>query len=143
MAMWIMLGVLALPLVEIGLFVTLGAKLGLWLTLAWVVLTAALGILLLRGQSVGGLRLRRNLQEGLHDPLSPIMHQVLISLAAMLLILPGFFTDALGLLLLVPPVRVLLIRMLARRLRGVTILRSGSVHDNRPYEDRPYDDRLN
>ena len=141
--MWIVLGVLALPLVEIGLFVTLGAKLGLWLTLAWVILTAVAGVLLLRGVSLGGRGLRQGLQDGVQDPLSPIMHRTLIGVAAVLLILPGFFTDALGLVLLLPPVRSGIIRLMAQRLRGVAILRRGAVNEDRPYDDRSFDDRLN
>lgn len=119
--MWVVLAVLALPLVEIALFVTLGAKLGLGLTLLWVLLTAVAGVLLLRGMAVRG-RLREEFREGLQDPLSPLAHRALIGVAAVLLILPGFFTDALGLILLVPPVRVVLIRMLARRVQGVRFI---------------------
>jgi UPF0716 protein FxsA len=136
MAMWILLGVLALPLVEIGLFVTLGAQLGLWLTLAWVILTGVIGVLLLKGVSMGGRGLRQGLQEGMHDPVSPIMHRTLIGVAAVLLILPGFFTDALGLLLLLPPVRSGIIGALAQRMRSMTIVQPGSAYDERGYDDR-------
>ena len=52
--MWIILAILALPLVEIALFVTLGAWPGLWLTLAWVLATGMAGVLLLRGLAVSG-----------------------------------------------------------------------------------------
>lgn len=142
--MWIVIGVLALPLVEIGLFVTLGAKLGLWLTLAWVILTAVLGVLLLKGMAEAGRQnLRQGLREGIDDPLSPIAHQALIGMAAVLLILPGFFTDAMGLLLLIRPVRTLIIRLLGRRMGGVAIIRRGPPYDDRPFEHQPYDDRLN
>jgi UPF0716 protein FxsA len=142
--MWIVLGILALPLVEIGLFVTLGAKLGLWLTLAWVVLTGVLGVLLLKGMAVGGRdSLRRGFQEGLQDPLSPLAQRALVGVAAVLLILPGFFTDALGLVLLLPPVRALIVRGLAGRMRGVVVMRRGPGFDDEPYEHRTYDDRLN
>lgn len=142
--MWIILAILALPLVEIGLFVTLGAQLGLWLTLAWVMLTGVLGVLLLQRLALGGREsLRRGFQEGLQDPLSPLAHRALEGVAAVLLILPGFFTDAMGLLLLLPPVRALLIRLVAKRMRGVTIIRQGDVYDGQAYEHRTYDDRLN
>lgn len=126
--MWIILGILALPLVEIALFVTLGAKLGLWLTLAWVLLTAVLGMLLLRSLARSGLGMGQgDFVEGFRgrmaeDPLSPIVHQGLIAVAAMLLILPGFFTDTLGLLLLIPPVRTMVIRLSARRLQGTRVI---------------------
>ena len=142
--MWIVLGLLALPLVEIGLFVTLGAKLGLWLTLAWVLLTGVAGVMLLKGLAIsGGRKLRDGLQEGLHDPLSPIAHKALMGVAAVLLILPGFFTDAMGLILLLPPVRALIIRGMANRMRGVVVVRSGQGFDDEPYEHRTRDDRLN
>jgi UPF0716 protein FxsA len=142
--MWIVLGILALPLVEIGLFVTLGAKLGLWLTLAWVLLTGVVGVLLLKGLALsGGQRLRDGVQEGLHDPLSPIAHKALMGVAAVLLILPGFFTDTLGLLLLLPPVRGLIIKGLGNRMRGIMVMQRGPQFDDEPYEHRAPDDRLN
>ena len=46
------------------------------------------------------------MQEGLHDPLSPVANGVMVVFGGALLILPGFFTDALGLFLLIPPVRM-------------------------------------
>ena len=142
--MWVLVGILALPLVEIGLFVTLGAQLGLWLTLAWVLLTGVLGILLLKGMALAGReRLRQGLQDGLHDPLSPLAHKALVGVAAVLLILPGFFTDAVGLVLLLPPVRALIIGGMARRMRGVTVIRREYRPEDEPYDHRTFDDRLN
>lgn len=142
--MRILLGMLALPLVEIGLFVTLGAQLGLWLTLAWVVLTGVAGVLLLKGLAVAGQRgLREGLQEGLHDPLSPLAHKALMGVAAVLLILPGFFTDTLGLILLLSPVRTLIIRQMGQRMRGVMVVRPETGRDDDVYEHRTIDDRLN
>ena len=55
-------------------------------------------------------RLRASLEAG-GDPVGPIAHGALILVAGMLLIMPGFFTDALGLLLLIPAVRAQLIRL--------------------------------
>ena len=147
--MWIILAILAWPLVEIALFVTLGGTLGLWLTLAWVLLTGVIGVTILKSLSgSGAIRGRQGFVEGFRgrlaeDPLSPIAHQALIGLAAVLLILPGFLTDALGLLFLVPPVRMLLIRVLARRMRAVTVVRHGFVDPGDPDQRRSYDDRLN
>lgn len=142
--MWVVLGVLALPLVEIALFVTLGAALGLWLTLAWVLLTGVAGVLMLKGLALsGGQKLREGLQEGLHDPLSPLAHKALMGVAAVLLILPGFFTDTMGLILLLPPVRNLMIRQMGRRMRGVMVVRRGANREDDVYEHQPQDDRLN
>jgi len=112
--------ILAWPLLEIGLFVVVGGWLGLWATLAWVVLSAMLGIGLIRGLGMGALREVRG--GGGLEALQPMAHGALIMLSGMLLILPGFFTDFLGLLLLLPFVRTALIAVLAARVqvRGFT-----------------------
>lgn len=116
--MWVLLAFLAVPLIEIGLFVTLGGAIGLWPTLLWVLLSAALGILVLKGiASTGSVSLSNDMKE-MADPLSPIAHRVMVVLAGGLLLLPGFFTDAVGLLLLIPPLRTLFIRLVARRLQA-------------------------
>ena len=101
--------VLAWPLIEIGLFVVIGGEIGLWPTIGWVLLTAVAGVLLLKFTAARGMMLLR----GGMDPAAlrdgaPITG-LLRGIAALLLILPGFLTDGLGLLLLVltalPPVR--------------------------------------
>ncbi|MDX5350152.1 MAG: FxsA family protein [Paracoccaceae bacterium] len=119
--MWVLLGILAVPLIEIGLFVTVGGAIGLWPTLAWVLVSAALGLLVLKGiATTGSVQLGRDMRE-MADPLSPIAHRVMVVMAGGLLLLPGFFTDALGILLLIPPLRTLVIKLVGRRLakRGV------------------------
>jgi UPF0716 protein FxsA len=117
--MWLIVAILALPLIEIGLFVTLGSAIGLWPTLLWVVLSAALGIIVLKGVGMmGPVSLSRNMQE-FGDPLSPLAHRLLVVLAGGFLLIPGFFTDAVGLLLLIPPVRKLAIALIGRRFRVV------------------------
>lgn len=106
----------AVPIIEIALFIEVGGLIGLWPTLAIIILTAFVGTVLVRTQGIQTLRqLQRNLSEG-RDPVSPIAHGALILVAGVLLLTPGFFTDAAGLLLLVPPVRLALIRWGASRL---------------------------
>lgn len=113
--MWFLLPLILWPLIEIGLFVTLGAWLGLWLTLAWVMGTAVFGMYVIRRQ---GERAQVAMRQGfvaLSEPLSPMAQGALTVAAGALLILPGFLTDALGLLLLLPPIRSVLVAALARR----------------------------
>lgn len=107
--------ILAWPLLEIGLFVVLGGWLGLWATLAWVILSAMLGIGLIRWQGMGALREVRG--GGGIAALQPMAHGALLMLSGILLILPGFFTDFLGLILLLPFVRTALIALLAARVQ--------------------------
>lgn len=115
--MWLILALVALPLIEIALFVVIGGAIGLWATLAWVVLSAVLGFLTLRWVArLGPISFSRDVN-ALRDPTSPVAARALTILAGVLLILPGFFTDTMGLLLLVQPVQSLLIRVLTKRYR--------------------------
>jgi UPF0716 protein FxsA len=121
--MWLILGFLAVPLVEIALFVLVGDAIGLWPTLGLVVLSAVLGVLILKRLAALGPILVGPDIRSLRDPLSPLAGRALMIVAAGLLILPGFFSDLLGLLLLLPPVQSLITRYFSRRLRP-----SGTVH---------------
>lgn len=115
--MWVFLIILSIPLIEIGLFVQIGGAIGLWATIAWVIGAAALGIIVLKGVAgLGAVSLSRDMHE-LSDPLSPLAHKVMLVIGAVLLIVPGFLTDFFGLMLLIPPVRLLIIRLIARRLK--------------------------
>lgn len=128
--MWVLLVVLAVPLIEIGLFVVIGGAIGLWPTLAWVVVTAGLGVILLKGMAMIGVSsLSRDMAE-FSDTRSPMAHRILVLLAAVLLILPGFFTDTIGLLLLIQPFRRFAIWLVAKRLRVASVIRPrGAVID--------------
>lgn len=123
--MWVFIAILAIPLIEIGLFIQLGGALGLWLTLAWVIISAALGVIVLKGiASLGAVSLSRSMPE-LSDPHSPLAHRVMVAMAGGLLILPGFLTDTVGILLLIPPMRLLFIKLISRRLKR---MQSTTVH---------------
>ena len=119
--MWLFALLVALPLIEIGLFVTVGAAIGLWGTLAWVLGTGFAGVAIIRAQGMRGMVDLRRETDLIRNPLTPLAHGALKVLAGMLLILPGFLTDALGLLLLIPPLRGLLIAALAARIKGTTV----------------------
>lgn len=121
------------PLIEIGLFVTLGGALGLWLTLLIVLGTAALGITLLRSQGLRTADMLRREMGALRDPVQMAGDGALQVLAAILLILPGFLTDALGLLLLIPPLRRALVAALSRRI----VVRGGGIDGHDDWSNGP------
>jgi UPF0716 protein FxsA len=103
--MWLLLLFLGVPLIEIALFIQIGGLIGLWPTLGIVILTAVAGTWLVRSQGLSELnRLRASLSD-LRDPTEPLAHGAMILFAGALLLTPGFFTDAVGLALLAPPVR--------------------------------------
>lgn len=96
---------LAVPLIEIALFIQVGGLLGLWPTLGIVILTAILGTWLVRTQGAMAMGNLRNSFEKLDDPTEPLAHGAMILIAGALLLTPGFFTDGIGFALLMPPVR--------------------------------------
>ncbi len=115
--MWLFAPLLVLPLIEIALFVLVGGWLTLLPTLALVVLAAFAGVGLIRWQGMRAVAdLRRDMGQ-IRDPLSTAAHGALIVLAGVLLIIPGFFTDSLALILLVPAVRRALIGRLGARVQ--------------------------
>ncbi len=108
--MWLFALFVGVPILEIALFIQVGGWLGLWPTLAIVIATALAGTMLLRTQGIQTLgRLQSSVSEG-KNPVDPIAHGALILVAAVLLLTPGFFTDAVGFSLLIPPIRAALIK---------------------------------
>ena len=115
---------IAVPLIEIALFVQLGSVLDLGWILLIVVLTAMLGTWLVRRQGRGVLHQIQTSFETLRDPTEPLAHGAMILFSGALLLTPGFFTDAVGFLLLVPAVREAAFRWLRSR---VTVRTMGSA----------------
>jgi UPF0716 protein FxsA len=107
----------AVPLIEIALFIQIGGWIGLWPTLAVVVATAALGTWLVRAQGRMAIGQLRDRFERLDDPTEPLAHGAMILVAGALLLTPGFFTDAVGFALLAPPVRTAVFRYIAARVQ--------------------------
>lgn len=103
------------PLVEIAGFVVVGRQIGVFPTLALAIATSLAGGMLLRHQGFGVMtRIRAEIEAG-RDPSRNLAHGVMILLAGILLLLPGFVTDIIGILLFLPPVRDLGWNFLRRR----------------------------
>lgn len=133
--MWLFLAFLIVPLIEIALFIRIGDAIGLWPTLAVVVLTAILGTWLVRTQGLAALGQVRGSFERLDDPTEPLAHGAMILFSGALLLTPGFFTDAVGFALLAPPVRRGVMSFLRKRVQ-VSTMTYGSAAD---FETRPPD----
>jgi len=97
-----------IPIAEIATFMAVGDIIGLWPTLGIILLTAFLGTGLLRYQGMATLN---QAQSSLNDgelPLTSVVHGVFLLAAGLLLLTPGFITDAVGFLLFIPPLRLLI-----------------------------------
>ena len=100
--------ILLMPILEIAGFIIVGKALGLWLTLALILFTSFVGLVILRS---GGLGMVRNLQNASRtgaEPAEAMINGCMRVIAGILLFLPGFITDAIGLALLVPGFRKLI-----------------------------------
>jgi UPF0716 protein FxsA len=107
---------LALPLLEIAAFIVIGGQIGVLATFAIIFLTAVLGAVLMRIQGFGLIeRIRHQTRQG-GVPGKELVHGVMILLAGILLILPGFITDTLGILLFVPAIREIGWKLVRRRI---------------------------
>lgn len=115
--MYLLIAFILVPLIEIALFIQVGGAIGLWPTLAIVILTAIAGTWLVRQQ---GLQAIQNLQRSfseLQDPTRPLADGAMILISGALLLTPGFFTDAVGFALLMPPVRKIVYEYLRKRVK--------------------------
>jgi len=122
MGRYLVLAFIVVPILEIAVFIQAGELIGLWPTLGGIVLTAVVGVALLRWQGLKTLqRAQANLAEGT-VPLSPMAEGLALVVAGALLLTPGFVTDAVGFLLLVPAVRQ---RIGAYLIKHMTFMTSG------------------
>ena len=96
---------IAIPLLEIFLFIEVGGLIGAWSTILVVILTAMSGIWLLKRQGLQTLRNAQARVERDQVPAYELMEALLLLVAGLLLITPGFATDSVGFALLISKVR--------------------------------------
>ena len=105
MALVLLAAFIAVPVIEIALFIEVGGWIGLWPTIGVVIMTAFAGTTLLRLQ---GLAVLQRVQESAarnEIPVEEVFTGLCLLVAGVLLLTPGFFTDALGFLMFVPSFR--------------------------------------
>ena len=117
--MWLLIAFIAVPMIEIALFIQVGGAIGLGWTLAIVLITAVLGTWLVRTQGAMALGQLRNSFSDMRDPTEPLVHGAMILFAGALLLTPGFFTDAVGFALLIPAFRSAAFRAIRARVRRI------------------------
>jgi len=126
--LYIIAAIVLLPLIEIAVFIWVGGAIGILPTILLTVVTALAGTLMLRQQGLSLLtRMQRELDAG-RAPGNEVMQGAMIVMASIFLLIPGFVTDAVGLLLFVPPVREALARFIISR-SDVVIVQGGTGMD--------------
>lgn len=124
---------LIVPIVEIYLLIQVGGMIGVLPTIGLVILTAVMGAALLRAQGLQTyLRFNQALSEG-RMPAAEILEGVALLIGGALLLTPGFFTDAIGFICLLPFTRKALVAWLVARfnpMADINIPGANSQHDH-------------
>lgn len=108
---------IGMPILEIAVFIEAGGWIGLWPTLAIVLLTGVAGTALLRIQGYGVVRrIREQMDQG-RPPVLEMFEGLCLFAAGLLLLTPGFVTDTIGFLLFLPPLRKAIARLVGRRIQ--------------------------
>jgi UPF0716 protein FxsA len=116
---WLLL-LVAWPLIEIAVLIKAGGVLGVWLTVAVVLVTGMLGVsVIMRNGLESTFKVQDSVNRG-EAPVAPLMESAVAATAGILLITPGLCADGIGLLLLVPPIRRLAVRGLLRWMLGMS-----------------------
>lgn len=115
MPLFFLLVLLLFPVLEIAVFIEVGGSIGTWPTVGAIFLTAVIGINLVRAQGLATIgRARASLQRN-EFPLEEAFDGICLAIAGLMLLIPGFVTDGLGGLLLIPPLRARLRRFILGR----------------------------
>lgn len=123
--------------IEISIFIQVAHVFGVFLTLVLVILTSVVGISLVKNQGLKNFMLMQQKMAAGESPAAEMIKSVSLILAGILLILPGFFTDFLGLLLLLPPIQKHLTVKLMPHLRFSGM--SGGFGTGSTYEGNTFD----
>ena len=103
--MWLFVLFIAVPIIEIALFIQIGGFLGFWVTMLIVILTAIIGTRLVKSQGLNAIKDVQNSFINGGNTANSLINGALILVAGVLLLTPGFFTDFIGLTFLIPSTR--------------------------------------
>lgn len=100
-----------IPLIEIYFMIKIGTVIGAFNTILATLLTAAVGLYFVRMQGISMLYSAANTVRKNQEPLKEVLNGFCLIIAAILLIIPGFFTDTIGVLLLIPFSRNIILKI--------------------------------
>ena len=111
----ILLLLISIPLIEIYLFIKIGSYIGAFNTVSLILITAIVGIIYARYEGFNTLRSGISQLIKNEIPVYEIISGAALAFAALLLILPGFATDLMGLILIFPPTRKLILKNFSKK----------------------------
>jgi len=128
---------IGIPIAEIYAFIEVGGEIGALNTIALTILTAVLGMALLRYQGLSVLTQAQARLDAGQSPVREILNGVLLAVAGLFLLIPGFITDTAGFLLFLPPLRNLIATKLSGTSRFVRSETVFSEQNEGPYRSAP------
>tara|TARA_B100001250_G_C19389073_1_gene609691 strand:+ start:31 stop:456 length:426 start_codon:yes stop_codon:yes gene_type:complete len=133
---------IGIPAIEVFLMIKIGGKIGALNTVSLIFITAIIGIYFAKLEGIktirsGAINLYQN-----KIPIYEIISGASIAFAALLLIIPGFFTDTLGFFLLIPFTRKILIRSFVKKKTPQTNQENSNILDGEIIEDKDKKDEL-
>tara|TARA_B110001452_G_scaffold214552_1_gene185497 strand:+ start:52 stop:474 length:423 start_codon:yes stop_codon:yes gene_type:complete len=111
----LLLLLISIPIIEIYLFIKIGSQIGAFSTISLIFITAFFGIVYARYEGFNTLRSGMSQIIKNELPVYEIISGAALAFASLLLILPGFATDLLGLLIIFPPTRRLILRKVSAK----------------------------
>ena len=111
----LLLLIIGIPVIEIYLFIKVGSQIGAFNTLSLIFITAFLGVIYARYEGFNTLRSGMSQIVKKEVPIYEIISSAALAFAALLLILPGFATDFIGLLIIFPPTRKLIFKKVSSK----------------------------
>ena len=114
----VLLSIILVPIVEIYLFIKIGAKIGTFSTILLIFITAITGIIYARYEGLNTLRSAYSQIIKQETPAYEIISGAAIAFAALLLIIPGFATDIIGFLIIFPITRKLILGKVSTKIKN-------------------------
>tara|TARA_B100001175_G_scaffold21634_1_gene16245 strand:+ start:1302 stop:1700 length:399 start_codon:yes stop_codon:yes gene_type:complete len=121
--------IIGVPIIEIYLFIELGSKIGAVLTILLILSTAFIGIIYVRYEGFNTLRSAMGQLIKNEIPLFEIVSGAALVIGAFLLLLPGFLTDAIGLLLVFPITRKMIFKKVSSKYKEKNKFIDGEYKD--------------
>ncbi len=126
--------IIAVPLIEIFLFIKVGSYIGAYNTISLTLITAIIGIIYARYEGFNTLRSAIPQLKKDEIPIYEIISGAALAFAALLLILPGFVTDLLGFLLIFPPTRKVFVNKFSKNVKNKNNLNNNVIEGE--FEDK-------
>ena len=129
----VILLIISIPLIEIYLFIKIGSQIGAFNTISLILLTAFLGVFYARYEGFNTLKSGISQLMKNELPFYEIISGAALAFASLLLILPGFATDIIGLLIIFPPTRKLFFKSISKKYSSKSNIKKNFIEGE--YED--------